>query len=136
MTWAAAERGLSGNRINSVLESMRVAVRYAVAREELAKDPFKSIQEATEEPTEKGILTPGEVSHLIHQPIQDSRSRLAVLFGLLCGMRRGEVRGLQWGDIQKGLINIRHNYLNYEGMKTPKYGSSRVVPFLRLLLRF
>jgi hypothetical protein len=52
MTWAAAERGLSGNRINSVLESMRVAVRYAVAREELAKDPFKSIQEATEEPTE------------------------------------------------------------------------------------
>jgi hypothetical protein len=121
MTWAA-EKGLSGNRINSVLEGMRVAVRYMVARDELEKDPFKNIGEATEEPKEKGILTPIEVTRLIHSPIQDARSRLAVLLGLLCGMRRGEVRGLQWGDIADGLINVQHNYLNYAGMKIPKCG--------------
>jgi hypothetical protein len=45
MNWAA-EKGLSGRRINTVLQSMRVAVRYAVSREELDRDPFKNIGEA------------------------------------------------------------------------------------------
>jgi site-specific recombinase XerD len=89
MTWAA-EKGLSGNRINSIGESMRVAVRYAVSREELDKDPFRNIKEAPEEAKEKGILTPAEVTRLIHAPVKDARRRLAVLLGLLCGLRRGE----------------------------------------------
>jgi integrase len=32
----------------------------------------------------------------------------------------GEVRGLQWGDIEDGLIRIRHNLIDGEGMKAPK----------------
>jgi integrase len=32
----------------------------------------------------------------------------------------GEVRGLQWGDIKDGLIHIRHNWINGEGIKAPK----------------
>jgi integrase len=32
----------------------------------------------------------------------------------------GEVRGLQWGDIGEGLIHIRHNWQNGEGLKAPK----------------
>jgi integrase len=35
-------------------------------------------------------------------------------------MRMGEVRGLQWGDIENGLIHIRHNWIDREGMKAPK----------------
>ncbi|MDR3161149.1 MAG: hypothetical protein LBU28_05985, partial [Spirochaetaceae bacterium] len=58
MTWAA-ENSMSGRRINTVLQSMRIAVRYAVSREELDRDPFKNIGEAEEQPKEKGILTPG-----------------------------------------------------------------------------
>jgi len=127
MTWAA-ERGLSGNRINSVIEGMRVPVRYALSREELDKDPFKDLIEATEEPKEKGILTPAEVKMLISSPATDPLSRLAVLLGILCGMRRGEVRGLQWGDIKDGLIHITHNYVDGEALKIPKCDSKRKVP--------
>jgi integrase len=36
---------------------------------------------------------------------------------------------LQWGDIRDGLISVCHNYQDLEGVKAPKCGSSRVVPF-------
>jgi integrase len=127
MAWAAGE-GLSGRVINTVLQGMRIAVRYAVSREDLDRDPFKNIKEAPEDRREKGILTPGEVSKLVTAPVEDPRTRLAVLLGLLCGLRRGEVRGLQWGDIKDGLITVRHNFQENEGMKDPKCGSGRVVP--------
>lgn len=127
MTWAV-ERGLSGRRINTVLQSMRVAVRYVVSREELKRDPFRKIQDATETPKEKGILSLAEVSRFIPAPVTDPRSRLVVLLRLLCRMRRGEVRGLQWGDIQDRLITICHNLQDEEGVKAPKWGSARMVP--------
>ncbi|MDR2393025.1 MAG: site-specific integrase [Treponema sp.] len=127
MGWAAG-RGLSGRRINTVLQSMRGAVRYAVSREELKQDPFRTVKDAADTPKEKGILSLDEVSRLIHTPITEPRARLATLLGLLCGMRRGEVRGLQWGDIGGGLIRICHNWQDEEGIKAPKWGSGRIVP--------
>jgi integrase len=134
MIWAAG-KGMSGRRINTVLQSMRVAVRYAVAREEIDRDPFKNIGEAKEQPREKGVLTPGEVTALIEAPTEDPRARLAVLLGLLCGLRRGEIRGLLWGDIGEGLITVCHNWIDGEGVKAPKCKGGalrenrRVVPF-------
>jgi integrase len=107
---------------------MRIPVRQAVMREDIPHDPFRKIKNAPETHREKGILTLAEVSRLIAAPMRDPRTRLAVLLGLLCGMRRGEVRGLLWGDIGEGLINIRHNLQEGEGLKVPKYGSSRTVP--------
>jgi integrase len=127
MIWAS-EKGLSGRRVNTVLQSMRVAVRYAVAREELDRDPFLRIGEAPEPCKEKGILTPKEVSKLLNSPITNPYYRLAVLLGMLCGLRRGEVRGLQWQDIRDGLMYISHNWQDGEGLKLPKCGSSRIVP--------
>jgi integrase len=83
-------------------------------REEIPQDPFRNITNAPETHREKGILTPAEVSRLIAASERYPRTRLAVLLGLFCGMRRGEVRGLLWGDIG-------------EGLKAP-YESSRTVP--------
>jgi integrase len=122
MTWAA-ERGMSGRRINQVIEAVRIAVKYAVQREELDKDPFRNIGKALESRREKGVLTPAEASRLIRTPAADPRGRLAVLLGFLCGLRLGEVRGLLWGDIGDEKISIIHNYVDKEGMKSPKAGS-------------
>jgi integrase len=132
MVWAA---GRGERRINAVLQALRVAVRYAVSREELGRDPFKNIGEAEERPREKGVLSPGETAALIRAPVKDPRTRIAALLGLLCGLRRGEVRGLQWGDIGEGLIAVCHNWIDGEGLKAPKCKggtvreNTRVVPF-------
>jgi integrase len=119
LLWAS-DRGMSGRKINMVLQAMRVPVRYALEREEIDRDPFRSIGKAVEMPKEKGILTPDEVTRLIAAPAADPRYRLAMLLGCLCCMRMGEIRGLQWGDIKDGLIHIRHNWQDGEGMKAPK----------------
>jgi hypothetical protein len=118
---------LSGRRINSILQGMRVAVRWAIDNEELTADPFRKLDEADEESKEKGILTPAEVKKLIALPVSDPFSRLAVLLATRCGMRRGEVRGLQWGDMNDGVITIQHNFVNADGLKSPKIkGGTRI----------
>ena len=127
MTWMA-DKGASGRVINTTLQAMRIAVRYVIARDELEHDPFARIKEAQEEHRERGILTPAEVSRIITTPIRDHYIRLAVLLGLLCGLRRGEVRGLRWGDIENGIITVSGNYQDSEGLKAPKCGSYRKVP--------
>jgi integrase len=48
-------------------------------------------------------------------------------------MRRGEVRGLRWEDIEGNVIRIQHNWINHEGDKQPKRGSRRTVPILRVV---
>jgi hypothetical protein len=107
MAWAAG-KGMSGRRINTVLQSMRIAVRHAVSREELDRDLFKNIREAEEYPWEKGALTPVEVSRFIHAPATDPRGRLVVLLRALCGLGLGEVRGFLWRDIGERVITVRH----------------------------
>jgi len=136
MVWMAEREGaagrmLSGRRINAVVQTVRVAVRYAVDREELERDPFRSVKQAEESIKEKGVLTPGEVAKLIVGSATDSRRRLAILLGTLCGMRMGEIRGLRWGDIGDGLIHIRNNWINGEGSKAPKCKGGNSSPKLQ-----
>jgi integrase len=130
MLWLA-ERGVSGSRINRAMQAIRIPLRYAIERDEAKTDPFTKIKPAHEVKREKGVLTKNEVISLIHAPVIDPKHRLAVLLGVLCGMRLGEVRGLHWEDLdpETGIIHIRHNWQDMEGIKIPKFGSERDVPF-------
>jgi integrase len=119
---------ISSRRANSILQAFRVAVRWAVDNDELEKDPFHKLGDVTECQREKGVLTLEERNKLIYLPAKNNRYRLAMLFGCLCGMRRGEIRGLKWGDIENDIIDIKNNYIDKESLKNPKYNSMRKVP--------
>jgi integrase len=123
-----SERGLSGSRINSVMQVIRIPLRYAADRDETRADPFSKIKPAAETRREKGVLTPEEVAALANAPAENARNRLAVLLGALCGLRLGEVRGLCWEDTEGGLVHVRHNWQNSDGLKGPKLDSFRDVP--------
>src|SRR5690606_9168517 len=59
----------------------------------------------------------------------------AILLGGDAGLRIGEIRALQWGDLDLGAGRItvqRTDYRGYEG--TPKGGGLRVVPMTSRLL--
>jgi integrase len=101
-----------------------------VARGEIPADPLAIVKKIPETPKERGILGPREIEALIRAPEADPRMRAAVLLAALAGLRRGELRGLRWGDIDepRGLVYIRHNSVNFEGNKAPKTGSARTVP--------
>jgi integrase len=134
MLWEA-ERGVSGVRINKALQTMRVAVHYALARGEIARDPFINIQAAAETHTEKGVLSKAEAASLAGYVSGNPDDHAAVMLGLLCGMRLGEIRGLQWQDIRDGCIAIRHNWQDLEGIKKPKCGSHRSIPLTDAVTR-
>jgi integrase len=117
--WGAKE-GMSGRLINQCLQTMRIAVRYAVANGELPADPFYGAGKAYHKEKIKGILTALERDQLIMSKTADYYSRLSVLLALLCSMRLGEIRGLRWGDVGDGIITIRHNFVDGDGAKNPK----------------
>lgn len=125
----ALEKGTGHRRVNAILNSMKVAVRYAVSRGELTSNPFANIKKVAYTPKEKGILTQEEVKKLIQVEEPDHRVKLAVLLAVLVGLRRGEVRGLRWKDIdcKNGILNIQNNYVDTEGNKPCKSGSDRQV---------
>jgi len=124
------EGTISGRRANSVLQAVRVAIRWAFDNEEIQADPFHKLGEISENLREKGVLTFAERTKLTELPITNKnyRSRLAMLLGSYCGLRRGEMRGLQWRDISNGIITVQHNFIDGEGVKMPKYNSVRKVP--------
>jgi integrase len=129
MVWGAA-KGMSGKRINTIFEAMRVAVRWAYMREEIKNNPFGLIKKAHHEAKERGIINTDEVASIVNLVDIDHQRKLIVMLGMLCGMRCGEVRGLQWGDIDSDarMINLRHNFVALDGLKNPKAGSTRKVP--------
>ena len=125
------EKGtISSRRANTVIQAVRVAIRWAYDNEKIPADPFHKLGEVTDTPREKGVLTFAERQMLNELPVKDSRFRLAMLLGSYCGLRRGEMRGLKWGDITNGLIDVKHNYLDNEGEKKPKWNSFRKVPII------
>jgi integrase len=111
------------------LKLIKTALAQAAKRGDIPADPAKAIARAAHNASEKGILTVAEAAAVCSLPMNNPRRLLPVLLGLCCGMRRGEVRGLQWGDIQDGMIDIRHNWIDGEGLKAPKSGSARKVPY-------
>ncbi len=125
----ALERGTGTRRVNSVMQAISVAIRYAVSRGDLKADPFLSVKKVTDIPKEKGILNNEEVGKLIEFQDYDPRVTLSIHLAVLAGLRRGEIRGLCWGDINQntGLINVQNNYIDNEGEKSCKSGSNRQV---------
>jgi integrase len=56
------------------------------------------------------------------QEIARSNRIIAVTLGLCAGMRRGEIFGLQWDDVdfERNVINLRHSLSRIDGLKEPK----------------
>jgi integrase len=124
---------MSGRMINAALQALRVPARLAFADDIIPADPFAGVKQAAHKEKLRGILRPAEILRLAETPVANPYTRLAVYLSLYCSMRMGEVRGLQWGDISEGVIHIRHNWQEREGIKPCKCGSEGYVPVPRVV---
>jgi integrase len=122
-----ADMGKSPTRIDTCVQALRAPFSYAFRCGDIGRNPFQNIRAPARAKTEKGCLTGDEARRLANEPYGREK-KLAVLLGVLCGMRMGEVRGLRYGDIRGGMIHIGHNWQNGEGTKKPKGGRERTVP--------
>jgi len=125
---ALKNRGYSQRQINAVLHALRVPYYYWCQENDKARRV--TITKPKEQKTERGVLTVDEVKRIVRLDYPDARVKCAILLGCLCGLRAGEIRGLQWRDIdeQNEVIIVRHSFVDADGLKSTKTDKARTVP--------
>lgn len=105
---------------NQVLQVLRGVFSSAVDNNLLLKSPVPSSLRVGGVPAkEKTTLTPEQSQRLL-DAISGTRAYLFCLVALQTGMRRGEICGLMWSDIdfRNRIIHVRHNAILRDGATT------------------
>ena len=105
---------------SKVLVNMRSIFNAAQENGLVAKSPVSvMLKPGGKRTPEKETLTPQE-SQLLLERVKNPRARTFLLIALHTGMRRGEIVGLQWEDIDftTKMVHIRHNAVMSETSTT------------------
>lgn len=114
---------------------------FVYLREALPRRIMDKVQRPRHEPAEKRILTPDEQRKLLPFVLADPRA-LELLLAWMMGLRRGEILGLRWADVDfsAGLIHIRNQRQRIAGKLqdgSPKSrAGKRDLPIPGLLMPF
>ena len=115
--------------INRLLQHLKTILGQAASESWISENPAAYVRPVKLETSEKGVLSPEEISKLLTpNDWNDQRHYVLNLLAYATGMRLGEIRGLLVQDLHADRIEIRHNWQDGEGLKTPKLGSNRSVP--------
>ncbi|WP_244960497.1 tyrosine-type recombinase/integrase [Mycolicibacterium moriokaense] len=100
-------KGLSDSTVRQVYTVLRAALDIAVRDGLLASNPSAKVKRPAVAPKEARYLSTEDVRRLLSQ-LDGLRYRLAVLLMAATGMRRGEVAGLRWSDVDltKGELSV------------------------------
>lgn len=100
-------KGLADSTVRQVYTVLRAALDIAVRDGLLASNPTAKVKRPTVAPTEARYLSTEDVRLLLSHT-DGLRYRLAVLTMAATGMRRGEVVGLRWSDVDmaKGELGV------------------------------
>lgn len=100
-------KGLSDSTIRQVYTVLRAALDIAVRDGLLASNPTAKVKRPAVAPKEARYLSTDDVRRILNH-LDGLRYRRAVLVMAATGMRRGEVAGLRWSDIDlaKGELTV------------------------------
>ncbi len=118
-------QGLSASTITNILDPLRVIFRRAIRRDELPIDPTDNV----DLPAIRGRrdrIEPPERAHEYLAALPDSE-RAFWAVALFCGLRRGELRGLPWTnvDFDNGVIRDERSWDPVKGPVDVKTGAGR-----------
>ena len=102
---------------------LKTALSEAVLMGDLDKSPMAAVKRPKYEAQEHEVWTPEE-QHRFYLVARDDRRGLELMLGLFCGLRRGEILGLLWEDVdfQAGVLHIRRQLVRLktgETLETP-----------------
>jgi len=114
-----------------MMQAIATVVREAMFRGMIQHDPFAGVGKVAYEEKERLALSDEQLKVVLDpKKYENPLHWEATLCAALTGMRAGEVRALQWGDISDGVIRItRAAILYHSGTKAPKWGKVRVCPY-------
>lgn len=124
--------GLSLKSVHLYHRLLKAALSHAVKMRLLTSNPCDLVQLPTPPKKRFPIYTPEQVELLLESIRDDPHTYLAVLVGILTGLRKGEVAGLKWSAInwqQKTLsvtesLNSDRSVKGYHALGPPKSAAS------------
>lgn len=153
-----SKKGLSVKSIRNIHLVLHKALQEALEREYISKNPASiskvpTMKSSNVKREEIQIYSKEEQDKLINIAKQDKIYGIVVIFALYTGMRKAEILGLQWSDINFENRTIRVNkqlrrFKNYDDTHnknktflgfeydTKTENSTRIIPMLKILKEF
>jgi integrase len=130
-------RGAAPSTVRNAILPLRAIYRRAVHLDHVAQNPTRRLLLPAVRGQRDRIARPEEANTLITTlPPQDQPLWATALYA---GLRRGELQGLQWGDIDldNNLIHIRRSWDRVHGPIEPKsLAGHRRIPLTRTLRNY
>jgi integrase len=100
------------------------AMRFGWAQ----RNPIREVRQSAKRQTEPDVLTPEEVSKLL--AVLPDYARTMAVVAAVTGLRRGELIGLRWNDIDfaNGMIHVRRSLVDQIAGEPKTEASKRPVP--------
>jgi integrase len=123
------KRGLSAQTVQHVHRTLSQALSHAVRLGVLFKNPAQQVKPPRPASREIKILGKEEIGTLLNAA-KDTSLYLPVLVAVTTGMRRGELLGLRWSDVdlKAGTLTVNQSLERIKGkveFKAPKTRTSR-----------
>lgn len=103
--------GLSAKTLKNMKYMLHVALDQAYYDKLISSNPVDGVRLPVPDGPEQRVLRPEEKERICaHAATIHTFPAQGVILLLTCGLRRGELLGLQWQDVdlEKGIIKIRH----------------------------
>ncbi|WP_412027052.1 tyrosine-type recombinase/integrase [Deinococcus yunweiensis] len=113
--------------VHGALALLNSALRHALQLGLIHRNPVEAVKRVKPGRRDLQVWEPSDVHRLI-TAVQTSRLYGLVYLAMTTGLRRGELCGLRWSDLQQGVLHIRQNCVlvgNTPTMQTPKSEKSR-----------
>ena len=128
------QQGHSASTVHGTITPLRAIYRRALSRGVVAINPTRGLELPAVRSQPRRYCSPVEAERLLAAlPVED-RAMWATAF--YAGLRRGELTGLQWEDVNlaDGIIHVRRGWDHLEGEITPKsHKGRRNVPIPAIL---
>lgn len=107
-TMMVREKGLSSNTVHKHHILLHTSLKLAFRQGVLLYNPVDRVEPPKEQPAQRQFYTPQQLKRLI-QTVEGSSVELIVKLAGYLGLRRGEICGLRWKDVdlQSKVISIR-----------------------------
>lgn len=130
--------GKSASKVHNVVMPLRSIYRYALEWDEVELNPTANLRLPSPSGARDRAVSPTEAEALFEALPEDDRALWRT--ALYAGLRRGELRGLRWSDVEldANIITVQRGWDEHEGEIEPKSRKGRrTVPIaepLRLVL--
>jgi integrase len=125
-----AGRGMAPASVNKIMTVGTTCLAWAFREGLIPANPTAGLAGFSGETKKRGVLSPLEAQALFAARWKDKRAYAASLLACTTGLRSGEVLAIKRENIGERVLNIRHSWSVFDGLKAPKNGEVRRVPLL------